>query len=160
MTVLKNTFGGPPWSVCGNLDSFQSSVSQLPSQAGRTLPYLLWSGTCRWTRYDVHGGSCIKEGFYYNSTTWYLFSAFINRYQDIWLTIAPYHVLILNHKVIASSPQASSTPIFGFPVVAWISCRYLDWQFRFMVIRMIFSKHFQQSHHYNISNSNTLIKSF
>ena len=44
MTVLKNTIGSPPRSVCGNLDSFQSSVSQLPSRAGRILPYLLYRG--------------------------------------------------------------------------------------------------------------------
>ena len=27
---------------------------------------------------------------------------------------------------IAASPQASSTLIFGVPVVSWVSCRYLD----------------------------------
>ena len=51
MTVLENITGDSPWSVCGNLDSCQSSVSQLPSRAGRILPYLLWSATCCWTRY-------------------------------------------------------------------------------------------------------------
>ena len=117
MTVLENTTGGTPWSVCGSLDSFQSSVSQLLSRVGRILPYLLCWGTCRRTRYDFHGVSWIKEGFYHNSTTQYLISAFINRTQDIWFTIVPYHVLILNHKVIASSPQASSIQIFGFTVV-------------------------------------------
>ena len=118
MTVLENSIGSTPWSVCGNLDSFQSSVSQLPSRVGRILPYLLWWwGTCRWTRYDFHGVSWIKEGFYYNSTTLYLISAFINRSQDIWLTIVPYHVLILNHKLIALSPQVSSIQIYGSPVV-------------------------------------------
>ena len=128
MTVLENSIGSTPWSVCGNLDSIQSSVSQLPSRVGRILPYLLWWGTCRWTRYDFHGVSWIKEGFYYNSTTQYLISAFINWSQDIWLTVVPYHVLILNHKVIALSPEASSIQIFGFPVVCldflWLLRRY------------------------------------
>ena len=61
MTVLENITGDSSWSVCGNLDSCQSSVSQLPSRAGRILPYLLWSGTCCWTRYGFHDITLVSK---------------------------------------------------------------------------------------------------